>query len=213
MEYQPLLTNLLLKLEILASVVGMLLIYKHKSTYWIYFVFYLTFISFADYFSLEITNFFNIKKQLYYAYIVIPIQFIFFYWLYALKSLKNKQLFWVCIILYLLSFIPVELYFSKLKVVYSFNYTIGTLILMYLVILEFKKQIVTDDILQFPRNKMFYINFGVILFYVGNLPFFGLYNLLIKELSIWNIYYIYYLISNCIMYLLFSASFIWGKVK
>lgn len=213
MEYQPILTNLLLKLEILASVIGILFITKHKNSYWVWFIYYLTFICIADYFSVEISSFLKIKKVSYYAYIVIPIQFIFFYWLYAIKSLHSQKIFWACIVLYLLSFIPVELYFSKLNVVYSFNYTVGTLLLMILVFLEFKKQISTDDILDFYQNKMFYINIGVLLFYVGNLPFFGLYNLLLKEIVIWNTYYIYYLVSNCIMYLLFSASFIWTKVK
>ena len=63
------------------------------------------------------------------------------------------------------------------------------------------------------RNKMFYINIGIMLFYVGTLPFFGLYNLIVKEPEIWNIYYLYFLLSNCLMYLLFTASFIWGKPK
>ncbi len=84
---------------------------------------------------------------------------------------------------------------------------------MILVFLEFKKQIQNDDILAFPENKMFYINIGIMLFYVGTLPFFSLYHLLLKEPEIWNIYYLYFLISNCIMYLLFTASFIWGKQK
>lgn len=213
MEYQPILTSLLLKLEILASVVGILFFKKHKDTYWVWFIFYLTFICIADYFSSEISAFLKIKKVSYYAYIVIPAQFIFFYWLYALKSLQNRKLFWAFILLYSISFVPVEIYFSKLNVVYSFNYTVGTLLLMILVFLEFKKQILTDDILEFYRNKMFYINVGVLLFYVGNLPFFGLYNLLLKEIEIWNIYYIYYLVSNCVMYLLFATSFLWTKVK
>ena len=79
--------------------------------------------------------------------------------------------------------------------------------------MEFFKQIKNDDILEFSKNKMFYINIGLVLFYVGTLPFFGLYKLLIKEIEIWNGYYLYFMVSNCIMYLLFAASFIWGKVK
>ena len=139
--------------------------------------------------------------------------FSFFDWLYAIKSLKKISLFWSFTIIYFLSFIPIELYFSKLKVVYSFNIVIGTILLMVLIFMEFFKQIKNDDILEFSKNKMFYINIGLVLFYVGTLPFFGLYKLLIKEIEIWNGYYLYFMVSNCIMYLLFAASFIWGKVK
>jgi hypothetical protein len=90
---------------------------------------------------------------------------------------------------------------------------IGALIMLILVSLEFLKQIKNENILMFNQNKMFYINIGIILFYVGNLPFFGLYYPIMKEPKIWNLYYIYFMISNCIMYFLFAASFIWGKPK
>jgi len=213
MKYQPILFDILLWLEFLSATIGLFYLSQNKNTVWVWFILYLIFIFIFDFFSEEISGFLNIKKQYYFAYFIIPVQFIFFYWLYALKSLKKKSIFWSFSIIYLLSFIPIELYFSKLKVVYSFNLVVGTILLMFLIFLEFIKQIKNDDILKFAKNKMFYINIGVLLFYVGTLPFFGLYNLLINEIQIWNGYYIYFLISNCIMYLLFAASFIWGKTK
>lgn len=213
MKYQPELLKLLICLEFISAIVGLFYILKNKGTYWVWFIFYLNFIFVFDFFSEEISSFLKIKKQYYFAYIIFPIQFIFFYWLYAIKSLKKISLFWSFTIIYFLSFIPIELYFSKLKVVYSFNIVIGTILLMVLIFMEFFKQIKNDDILEFSKNKMFYINIGLVLFYVGTLPFFGLYNLLIKEIEIWNGYYLYFMVSNCIMYLLFAASFIWGRVK
>lgn len=213
MKYQPELLKLLLFLEFIAALVSLFYSPKCKRTYWIWFVFYLNFIFVFDYFSEQISNFLMIKKQFYFAYFIIPIQFLFFYWLYAVKSLRKINLFWIFSITYLLSFIPIELYFSKLKVVYSFNLVIGTILLMFLIFLEFIKQIKNDDILEFSKNKMFYINIGLVLFYVGTLPFFALYNLLINELQIWNAYYLYFMISNCVMYLLFTISFIWGRTK
>ena len=213
MKYQPELLKLLICLEFISAIVGLFYLLKNKGTYWVWFIFYLNFIFVFDFFSEEISSFLKIKKQYYFAYIIFPIQFIFFYWLYAIKSLKKISLFWSFTIIYFLSFIPIELYFSKLKVVYSFNIVIGTILLMLLIFMEFFKQIKNDDILEFSKNKMFYINIGLVLFYVGTLPFFGLYKLLIKEIEIWNGYYLYFMVSNCIMYLLFAASFIWGKVK
>ncbi|WP_236554570.1 hypothetical protein [Flavobacterium sp. 9AF] len=184
-----------------------------NKSFWVYFCFYLIILTFSDFFIGAISKATHIKKQHIYAYFIIPLQFIFFYWLYAYKSLQKKKLFWLFLFLYILSFIPVELYFARLTVVYSFNYTVGSFLLMILVCLEFLKQIINDDILKFKQNKMFYINIGIMLFYVGTLPFFGLYNLIVKEPEIWNIYYLYFLLSNCLMYLLFTASFIWGKAK
>lgn len=210
---QPLLLDIFVALQILAAIIALLYSKKNLKSYWIWFVIYLNCIFLFDFFSNEIASFILISKQNIYAYFIIPLQFFFFYWLYALKSLKSKELFSIFVLIYLASFIPIELYFEKLKVVFSFNYIVGTLLLMVLVFLEFNKQIKNDAILEFAKNKMFYINIGVMLFYVGTLPFFGFYNLFLKEPSLWNPYYVYFLISNSIMSLLFAASFIWGETK
>ncbi|WP_272149004.1 hypothetical protein [Tenacibaculum aiptasiae] len=100
-----------------------------------------------------------------------------------------------------------------MRLSYAINLTVGTILLSFLVVLEFIKQIKNDNILEFNRNKMFYITVGVILFYIGTYPFFAFNDILIKDkyIHIWNMYYIYFLISNYLMYLLFAASFIWGK--
>ncbi len=209
----PKLSLLLNILEFFSACTGIIYIGRNKNSYWKWFALYLILTFINDTLLIRLLPYFNIKKQHFYAYWGLPIQFIFLYWLYALKSLKSKELFVIFSSIYVLSFIPIELYFEKLKVIYSFNYIVATLLLMILVFLEFRKQIQNDDILEFKKNKMFYVNFGVMLFYVGTLPFFGLYNLILKDPAIWNYYYLYFLISNCIMYLLFAASFIWGKPK
>ena len=209
----PYLLKLLLGLEFLSCITAVFCFKKLNGSFWMYFCFYLIVLTLSDFFVADISKVTDIKKQHIYAYFIIPLQFIFFYWLYAYQSLQRKRIFWFFILLYILSFIPIELYFARLKVVYSFNYTIGSFLLMILVFLEFQKQIKNDAILYFKQNKMFYINIGIMVFYVGTLPFFGLYNLLVKEPEIWNMYYLYFLLSNCLMYLLFTASFIWGKTK
>ena len=102
--------------------------------------------------------------------------------------------------LYLLSFIPHKLFFEKTDIVYSVNYTFGCFLLMILVALEFNHQIQSDDILNYNKNKMFYINLGVVLFYIGTLPFFTFYGIFIKDMNMWNYYYTYFLIfNNCIL--------------
>jgi hypothetical protein len=119
----------------------------------------------------------------------------------------------VFIFIYGLTYIPVELYYGNIKFVNSINLTIGTTILTFLVVMEFIKQIKNDNILKFKENKMFYINAGVILFYIGTYPYFAFSEILSTDdyVEVWNVYYVYFLLSNYAMYLLFAASFIWGK--
>ena len=152
-------------------------------------------------------------KATYWKWFVFYLIYIFIYWLYAYKSLKNKRLFWIFTFLFLSSLFGEEILNNSNFTFKSFNNTIGTFLLLILVILEFIRQIKSDRIIHFYSDKMFYINIGVILFYIGNMPFFGLYQIILKYPSIWNNYYIYFMISNSIMYLLFAASFIWGKPK
>ncbi|WP_316827619.1 hypothetical protein [Pedobacter miscanthi] len=209
---QNFLSNALLWIEGVAAVIALYSYYKNTSNnFWQYFVFYLVFIFVCELFGKYGENLITFSKAQFYNYLVIPLQFLFFYWLYAVKSLKKWGLFIIFSLLYLISFIPSEFYFKGSKIIFSFNYTFGSLILMVLVLMEYYKQITSSDIINFNKNRMFYINLGVTLFYIGTLPFWTFYYLLVKYLRIWDIYFDYFLISGIIMYVLFSISFIWGK--
>lgn len=210
----PFLIDLLHLCELIAVLAGIYKFKTVKNTYWKWFVFYLIYIFIVEIIMQVAVYKYKVKLGNYLSYIQIPIQFVFLFWLYAYQSLKNKRLFWVLFSIFFIS-LSLEHIFSSLTnfTFKSLNYSIGTLLLLYLVGKEFFKQIKSDAILDFYYNKMFYINLGVILFYIGNIPFFGLYYPILKIPEIWNSYYIYFMISNCIMYLLFAASFIWGRPK
>lgn len=199
--------------EFIAMISSVLYYDKVKNTYWKWFTFYLIYIFIYEITTCFVQSHSNIEVINYLAFIQIPIEFIFFFWLFACKSLERKNLFFIAVTVYLGSFF-IESQISNTKFIFkSINNFIGTIILLILVILEFIKQIKSDSILLYKENKMFYINIGVILFYIGSMPFMGLYNYIMKEPEIWNNYYIYFMLSNCVMYLLFAASCIWGKVK
>lgn len=211
LEYQPELSKVLLVIEFLAALVSFFYLFRLKNSYWKWFAVYLIVIFIQEFFWYFNISIVNISKQAYYAFLGIPIQYLFFYWLFALKSLKNKKMFIICCTLYLLSII-VEALLEKIHVVYSISINIGTIILIFLVVLEFMKQIKNDNILNFRENRMFYVNFGIILFYVATYPFIAFYKMLANQyVEIWNGYYLYFMISNCVMYLLFIISFLWGK--
>lgn len=194
--------------------IGIFKLESLKKSYWKWFVFYLIYIfiyeNITAFLAFELNQ--NIEKVT--SLIQVPLEFIFLFWLFAYKSMNLKKLFWIFIVSYLFSlFLEYNLTNLKSFTFLSLNKTFGTLLLLILVVLEFRKQIKGDTILNFKIDKMFYINIGVILFYVGNMPFFGLYFSILKFPEIWNSYYVYFMLSNCLMYLLFAASFIWGKVK
>ncbi len=209
----PFLIDLLHLCELIAVLAGIYKLKTVKNTYWKWFVFYLIYIFCYEIISYYAVYTYKMKIGSFMALIQIPIEYLFLFWLFALQSLKKEKLFWFFTFIYTASLI-LEFLLSNIAFTFkSLNNTFGAFLLLILVILEFIKQIKSDRIINFREDKMFYINLGVILFYIGNMPFFGWYHPILKIPEIWNSYYIYFMISNCIMYLLFAASFIWGRPK
>ncbi len=210
----PILLDILHICEFIAILSGISKFKSLKNSYWVYFVFYLIYITLYEIISAFLIEYHSINIGKYLSFIQIPIEIIFFYWLYLCKSLNLKKTFWIFTVLYLFS-LYLEYTLTSLNnfTFYSLSMSFGTMLLLILVFLEFIKQIKSESILNFRENKMFYINIGVILMYIGNIPFFGLYYSILKMPEIYNSYYIYFMVSNSLMYLLFAASFIWGKVK
>lgn len=210
-DFQRIVQELMFWSEGIAALISILYYNRLKNQYWKFFVFYLVFVFVSEAIGKWGDLFIEYNKQAYYNYFVIPIEFLFFYWLYAVKSFDRPKLFFILSGVYLFSFIPSELLFSTDKVMFSLNYTLGCLILMILVVMEYYKQINSSDILDFGKNRMFYINLGVTLFYIGTLPFWTFFELLKSYREIYNIYFAYFLVSAVVMYILFSISLIWGK--
>lgn len=210
-DFQKFIYESLFWSEGIAALISVCYYKQIKNQYWKYFVFYLIFIFLCECIGKWGENFIDYNKQAFYNYFVIPVQFIFFFWLYAAKSFEKQKTFLALSAIYLLSFIPSEFILDTDNVMFSINYTLGCLILMILVIMEYYKQINSSSILNFNKNPMFYINLGVTLFYIGTLPFWTFFPFIRNYKEIYNIYFSYFLLSGIVMYLLFSISFIWGK--
>ncbi|MFY7844033.1 hypothetical protein [Chryseobacterium gambrini] len=196
--------------EGIAALVSILYYSRIKNQYWKYFSYYLILMFLCEAIGKWGENFIDYSKPNFYNYFVIPVEFIFFYWIYAAKSFGKPKLFYAISALYLISLIFGDIFSTK-KIIMSLSYTFGCLILMGLVIMEYYKQINSSNILNFSKNPMFYINLGVTLFYIGTLPFWTFFAYIIVYREIYHIYFSYFLLSGIVMYLLFSISFICGK--
>lgn len=210
-EFQNVLQESMIWIEGLTALISIIYFYRVKDEYWKYFSYYLIIIFLSEVFGKWGHYLIDYDKPAFFNYFVIPLEFIFLYWLYAAKSFGKNNLFYIITALYLLSFLPNEYFFKMKKIIFSFNYTFGCLILMILVVMEYYKQVNSSEILNFSKNRMFYINLGVTLFYIGTLPFWTFFSILNEYKELFNIYFNYFLISGIIMYLLFSTSIIWGK--
>lgn len=154
-------------------------------------------------------------NKAFYSYIEIPVEFLFFFLLFhcAQRQQRGKWLPAVCAAGYLMCWLADLLYFSNQWFwFYSFSYTVGNLFLLILILRYFITLVASDAILKFKEDPLFWISTGLLLYYLGTFPYYGLRNifgLYHQDLYITYSYIMYVL--NCLMYLMFTLSFIWGK--
>jgi hypothetical protein len=206
---------LLFAFEVISCITGFVMSKKLNSNHWKWFPYYLTFIVLAElpgkYF---LAQHMYEECTMYYNIIVIPIEFSFFYWLFymqfRLSKQKNIPIF--CGAIYLLCWSIDNFYLTKVDFWFSFSYTCGNILLLVLILTYFINLVTTDAILNYKQDMLFWVSTGLLLFYLGTFPYYGLRNTLVynyRQLYITYSYIMY--ILNCLMYLMFTFSFIWGK--
>jgi hypothetical protein len=208
----------LIFMELLASITGFAYWKKIKDTYWKWFPVYLMVIvileSFGVYFSYGLKN--NDLNGNLYSYIVLPLEFLFFIWLFGKYFESPNERKWAIAgaILYSISWI-IEILFLKKKAVWfsSLSFTVGNIVLLVLTILFFIRLANSERILHFKRSMMFWVAIGVLIFPL-TFPFFALRNTLYAEYRE-LFYWLWYASMGLgyLMYLLFIAAFVWAKPK
>jgi hypothetical protein len=198
--------------ELLAGIIGLVHWRNIKNSYWRYFPFYLIFLAILETSTYFVGN--SIVKYIN-TFILIPAEFLFFFWLFYQNSQKKRFIF-IGVFVYLLSFFIEVGFAEKVKsgLFLSFPYSVGNLILLIFILQYFYKLIYSDRILFFYRERMFWVALGLLIFFLGTFPYFGLYNLMLtKHFDLLVTYTWVEIFLNYTMYLLFAASFIWGKEK
>lgn len=212
------LQHILYLLELISCISGFIFWKKIKTSFWKWFPFYLAIIVIveltADYFTYTDNSAFRNSM---YNNFSIPLEFLFFYWVYyrCATGKKKKTLVILCTVIYLIGFILDQVNFSKTNYFFdSFSYSIGNLVLLVCIISFFFQLLNSNDILHYKTSMIFWVSLGVLIFYLGSLPFYGFYNLLYKKYHALFIFYTYIMFAcNWIMYSLFTVAFVWGKPK
>ena len=203
-------------LEAVACTTGFIYYKKFKGTYWVVFIGYLLFIVLCENAGAVINSYqLDEINTVFYNYLVIPVEFMFFFWLFY-RSLTGSRFIWLPIVcggVYLASWLVDIIYVSRLHFFFtSMSYTIGNLLLLILILQFFAALVSSNSILVFKRNIMFWVSLGLLIFYLGSCPFYGLFNLLAYKHRYLYIAYCQVVFGlNYLMYIMFTISFIWGE--
>jgi len=206
-------------LEISSCITGFIYFGKIRRTYWKWFPWYLAVISLTEIIAeylLYARHNLKLSDDLY-RFFGIPLEFIFLYWLFYMYFLKSKAAKWpvLSIITYVICFFADVFFVGKMRLFFdSFSYTVGNILLLVLLLVFFLKFIASEAILEYRSSMMFWVCVGMLIFYLGSLPFYGLRTSLYYRYP--GLFYIYWYVQfgmNYLMYILFSLAFIWSKQK
>lgn len=209
----------LLVLEATACIIGFLNWKKIKTSFWKWFAVYLAVIAICEITGLFLLYFFKetIPSRNLYNYFVIPLEFLFFYWLYYryYKDKSEKKLALASLIIYLPVFVISVIFFDDVTIwLFPFSYLAGIIMLLILIIIFFFRLMRSRQILHFKEDMMFWVSLGLLVFYVVSSPYFGLKQFLYqKHKDVFWIYYYIQFVVNYLMYLFFCFAFIWGKPR
>jgi len=213
------LTLILNFLELSACITAFFYWNKIKNSHWKYFAFYLALIVITE---LTAEYFLHCLKDLktnaqIYRYWGLPLQFFFFFWLYYqyLKDGKNRYLPLVSGLIYLSCWFIDQNYFIGLFPWFdSFSYSVGCILLLILLLAYVFQLTSAGELFSFKSNMMLMVNLGILLFYIGTLPYWGFKGVMYENYQdLFSVYYVIQFILNYMMYLIFTMAFIWGRQK
>lgn len=190
---------------------------KQPKTYWTTFPWFLIFVGILDGLGLLMNKTLEVsypKLNLYYYQLfVIPFHVIYYFWIINKNIITNRRLYYIGSGVFILSviiecFTLVNLtgYFFN-----SFSYMVANILMLAHIMRYFYQLSKSDRILFFYKERMFWVSLGLLIFWLGSLPFFGIFNYLFNNYqAIGSFYYKVVLIFNYIMYTCFLISFIWA---
>lgn len=181
-----------------------------------YFTLYLCFIVLAELIGyllrLQPTRIYN---TYFFSFFVIPMEYIFFYWFLIYTSFQKKY-YWFSVsmsIVYIAS-IVLEQYYKKDFAFLSLSYVMGAIGMLLSILINFSFHLNHKQIYEIKAEPTIYISIGLLIFYIGTFPYYGMKNYLYTHyVNVCIVYRFVQMVFNCIMYCMFTYSFLCRKRK
>lgn len=200
---------------LLVGFFGFIYTWNQPKSYWKSFPIFLIALAILDKSGILINKYLGHSYIVYYfTLFIIPFQIIYYLWVLNKNMKTERRLHYIGLAVYFLSLIAEVLFYRTSKSPYflSLSYTIGNFVLLASILRYFYQLSINEKILTFFRERMFWISLGLLIFWLGTLPFYGIFNFLYDSYpDIFHYYYPFVLVFNYTMYTCFLISFIWGK--
>lgn len=207
--------------ELIAAITGTFFYFKYKNTPWKYFLFYLWLVVVVEFTGGYIRNhkilvYIDEKgliynKWLYNSYKFIAFNSFFFIYNRALnnKTFKNtiKTFSILYIVVSLFNWVFIQNFIKESS---ELPKIVGALFLATTIILYFIELLRSDKVLIYHKMISFWISIGLLIYYVGNIPFTLKWNTYMLFPKLHNLFLIVYVLAIT-MYLIFAFGFIWSN--
>ncbi|WP_298224684.1 hypothetical protein [Flavobacterium sp.] len=211
-------TNAIKYFELLTCIVAFFNYKKLKGTCWQYFPFFLMAVFLMECVGYYLSEIKDYKSNvLLYKYVVIP--FTFYFNVYIFKNILSKKAHYFLMIgslIFTLSLLLESTWLASYHTFFaSLSLSIANLFILMYVLVYYAELVDSEELIEFHRSISFWFATGVLVFYLGCLPYFGLYNILAEKYfkTIFIPYTWIFVILNYIMYTLFSIGLAWSKKK
>ncbi|MBW1294731.1 hypothetical protein [Aquimarina litoralis] len=209
--------NLLIKFcvgfEVLAAIIGTIFYFKYKNTKFLkYFIFFIWYVAFNELVGLYIKLNEGVNAIIHNIYNLVNFTFFLLLYRYYFKNKKNKKLaFYFCII-YLSSFVINGFFENYMSEYQRLPYILGALFLVITILLYFFEILNSEQVLHAKKNLLIWISFGLLIYFVGNLPFRILRNYY-AELTDATVLFLVNITLTVVMNTCFIIGFIWSDKK
>lgn len=151
----------------------------------------------------------------FYKYFGFPFQYIFLFTFFCKILFPTKWYKWVIVLvsIYIISLIVENNLLNRSGYAWmSISFTIANVLLLVLVITYIYQLAISDQIIEFKTNPIFWFSVGIFIYYLGGFPFYGMFNYLYYNFP--KLHLIYYEIVmglSCLMYVFFIIGFLWQR--
>ncbi len=213
-DFLTLLIKIGVGLEVVTAIVGTIYYHKYKNAPVLkYFIFLLWYVVCNEFIGLYIRLYGSGYNALIInIYNLINFSYILFLFKNYLNSAKGKKLVLILCILYLISFIINGFYENYLIDFQSIPYIIAAFFVVITILLYFREILNSEKVLHAKKNLLFWIGVGLLLYFVGNIPFRIIRNYY-EYLSDASTLFLVNFTLAVIMNVCFIIGFIWSDKK
>lgn len=209
--------NLLIKFcvgfEVLAAIIGTIFYFKYKNTRFLkYFIFFIWYVAINELVGLYIKLDGGVNAIIHNVYNAVNFTFFLLLYRHYLKNNKNKKLALYFCLFYLIAFISNGFFENYMLEYQRLPYILGALFLVITILLYFFEILNSEQVLHAKKNLLIWISFGLLIYFVGNLPFRILRNYY-AELTDATVLFLVNITLTVVMNTCFILGFIWSDKK